>query len=199
MASSIQKGSSLFFFFPIQSMHASSRWWNPRSQKRGQVWAAIPASELLRSQVLPISPSFLAVIGSFTVLPLPLISGRILSKSQMGSWGSEICVFLAPFYVTADFGIRFGAGPVKINKGHNWAVSPSDVFYHFGTSGTSVAVATGITHPLGDFFSSLHQFSKVYGGWMLSFLPILKSCLRVPLLVDTSHLLSINLLFTAYA
>ncbi|KAL8530791.1 hypothetical protein ACS0TY_007724 [Phlomoides rotata] len=29
-----------------------------------------------------------------------------------------------------------------------WDVSPSDVFYHFSTSGMSVAAATGITHPL---------------------------------------------------
>ncbi|KAL6564260.1 hypothetical protein OROMI_015710 [Orobanche minor] len=29
-----------------------------------------------------------------------------------------------------------------------WGVSPSDVCYHFGTSGISVAAATGITHPL---------------------------------------------------
>ncbi|KAL3644827.1 hypothetical protein CASFOL_010007 [Castilleja foliolosa] len=29
-----------------------------------------------------------------------------------------------------------------------WGVSPSDVVYHFGTSGTSVASATAITHPL---------------------------------------------------
>ncbi|CAA0832082.1 Mitochondrial substrate carrier family protein [Striga hermonthica] len=29
-----------------------------------------------------------------------------------------------------------------------WGVSPSDVFYHFGTSGMSVASATGVTHPL---------------------------------------------------
>jgi len=29
-------------------------------------------------------------------------------------------------------------------------VSPSDVFYNFGTSGLSVAVATGVTHPLGS-------------------------------------------------
>ncbi|XP_030479963.1 uncharacterized protein LOC115697191 isoform X1 [Cannabis sativa] len=30
----------------------------------------------------------------------------------------------------------------------SWAVSPSNAGYHFGTSGLSVAVATGITHPL---------------------------------------------------
>ncbi|KAK3003242.1 hypothetical protein RJ639_018184 [Escallonia herrerae] len=30
----------------------------------------------------------------------------------------------------------------------NWWVSPSNVAYHFGTSGISVAAATGITHPL---------------------------------------------------
>ncbi|XP_012832868.1 PREDICTED: mitochondrial substrate carrier family protein ucpB isoform X3 [Erythranthe guttata] len=29
-----------------------------------------------------------------------------------------------------------------------WGVSPSDVFYHFGTSGMSVAAATAVTHPL---------------------------------------------------
>ncbi|KAL0435818.1 UNVERIFIED_CONTAM: Mitochondrial uncoupling protein 2 [Sesamum radiatum] len=29
-----------------------------------------------------------------------------------------------------------------------WGVSPSDVVYHFGTSGMSVAAATGVTHPL---------------------------------------------------
>ncbi|KAL3827876.1 hypothetical protein ACJIZ3_016678 [Penstemon smallii] len=29
-----------------------------------------------------------------------------------------------------------------------WGVSPSHVFYHFGTSGMSVAAATAITHPL---------------------------------------------------
>ncbi|KAG6435173.1 hypothetical protein SASPL_100043 [Salvia splendens] len=31
-----------------------------------------------------------------------------------------------------------------------WGVSSSDVFYHFSTSGMSVATATGITHPLGS-------------------------------------------------
>ncbi|KAK4407069.1 RNA-binding protein BRN1 [Sesamum angolense] len=29
-----------------------------------------------------------------------------------------------------------------------WGISPSDVVYHFGTSGMSVAAATGVTHPL---------------------------------------------------
>lgn len=34
------------------------------------------------------------------------------------------------------------------NEKQSWAISPSNVAYHFGTSGLSVAVATGITHPL---------------------------------------------------
>ncbi|XP_050265596.1 uncharacterized protein LOC126709413 [Quercus robur] len=36
-------------------------------------------------------------------------------------------------------------GSGKVN---NWAASPSHLCYHFGTSGLSVAVATGVTHPL---------------------------------------------------
>ncbi|XP_015575657.1 mitochondrial substrate carrier family protein ucpB isoform X3 [Ricinus communis] len=36
----------------------------------------------------------------------------------------------------------------KVNKKQGWATSPSKVFYHFATSGASVAVATGFTHPL---------------------------------------------------
>lgn len=40
-------------------------------------------------------------------------------------------------------------GSGKVNNGKpSWAASPSHVFYHFGTSGLSVAVATGVTHPL---------------------------------------------------
>ncbi|XP_023903413.1 uncharacterized protein LOC112015258 isoform X5 [Quercus suber] len=36
-------------------------------------------------------------------------------------------------------------GSGKVN---NWAASPSHLCYHFGTSGLSIAVATGVTHPL---------------------------------------------------
>ncbi|KAK6239297.1 hypothetical protein QUC31_004766 [Theobroma cacao] len=39
-------------------------------------------------------------------------------------------------------------GTVKRNEKQNWATSPSGALYHFGTSGFSVAVATGLTHPL---------------------------------------------------
>lgn len=41
------------------------------------------------------------------------------------------------------------SGIMKVKDKQSWAVSPSNVAYHFGTSGLSVAVATGITHPLG--------------------------------------------------
>ncbi|KAE8009622.1 hypothetical protein FH972_006050 [Carpinus fangiana] len=34
------------------------------------------------------------------------------------------------------------------NEKRSWVVSPSVIFYHFGTSGLSVAVATGVTHPI---------------------------------------------------
>lgn len=37
---------------------------------------------------------------------------------------------------------------MRVDENHNWWVSPSNVVYHFGTSGMSVAAATGITHPL---------------------------------------------------
>ncbi|KAF3436374.1 hypothetical protein FNV43_RR23466 [Rhamnella rubrinervis] len=37
---------------------------------------------------------------------------------------------------------------MKVKEMQSWVVSPSNVAYHFGTSGLSVAVATGITHPL---------------------------------------------------
>lgn len=37
----------------------------------------------------------------------------------------------------------------------NWAASPSTVFNHFATSGLSVAVATGVTHPLGALILSM--------------------------------------------
>lgn len=41
------------------------------------------------------------------------------------------------------------SGSVEVNKKQSWAASPSTVFYHFGASGLSVAVATAVTHPLG--------------------------------------------------
>ncbi|KAG7025553.1 Mitochondrial substrate carrier family protein ucpB, partial [Cucurbita argyrosperma subsp. argyrosperma] len=40
------------------------------------------------------------------------------------------------------------SGVLARNEKRNWAVSPSDVGYHFGTSGFSVAIATAVTHPL---------------------------------------------------
>lgn len=39
------------------------------------------------------------------------------------------------------------------NEKQNWWISPSNVAYHFGTSGTAVAAATAITHPLGLLLS----------------------------------------------
>ncbi|CAH9115141.1 unnamed protein product [Cuscuta epithymum] len=36
----------------------------------------------------------------------------------------------------------------KVNQRQKWGLSTLDVLYHFGTSGISVAVATGVTHPL---------------------------------------------------
>ncbi|KDP21547.1 hypothetical protein JCGZ_22018 [Jatropha curcas] len=36
----------------------------------------------------------------------------------------------------------------NVKEKQAWAASPSKVFYHFATSGTSVAAATGVTHPL---------------------------------------------------
>ncbi|CAH9112521.1 unnamed protein product [Cuscuta europaea] len=36
----------------------------------------------------------------------------------------------------------------KVNQRQKWGLSTSDVLYHFGTSGISVAAATGVTHPL---------------------------------------------------
>lgn len=50
------------------------------------------------------------------------------------------------------------SGSLKAKSG----VSPSDVFYHFGTSGMSVAAATGVTHPLG--FSSYTQLLFFFPG-----------------------------------
>lgn len=38
---------------------------------------------------------------------------------------------------------------MRVNEKQNWWVSPTNVAYHFGTSGTAVAAATAITHPLG--------------------------------------------------
>ncbi|OMP06599.1 Mitochondrial substrate/solute carrier [Corchorus olitorius] len=40
------------------------------------------------------------------------------------------------------------SGTVKVNEKQSWATSPSGALYHFGTSGISVAFATGITHPI---------------------------------------------------
>ncbi|XP_022728210.1 mitochondrial substrate carrier family protein ucpB-like isoform X1 [Durio zibethinus] len=40
------------------------------------------------------------------------------------------------------------SGAFKVNEKRSWATSPSGALYHFGTSGISVAVATGLTHPL---------------------------------------------------
>lgn len=46
-----------------------------------------------------------------------------------------------------------------------WGVSASDVVYHFGTSGISVAAATGITHPLGfSLFFYLIRHSCFFVG-----------------------------------
>ncbi|KAE8660801.1 Mitochondrial substrate carrier family protein ucpB isoform 2 [Hibiscus syriacus] len=40
------------------------------------------------------------------------------------------------------------SGAIKVNEMRILAASPSGALYHFGTSGISIAVATGITHPL---------------------------------------------------
>ncbi|XP_056169030.1 uncharacterized protein LOC115680195 isoform X2 [Syzygium oleosum] len=40
------------------------------------------------------------------------------------------------------------SGSARQDKSQKWRVSLSDVAYHFGTSGLSVGVATGVTHPL---------------------------------------------------
>lgn len=40
------------------------------------------------------------------------------------------------------------SGAFKFNEKRIPASSPSGALYHFGTSGVSVAVATGLTHPL---------------------------------------------------
>ncbi|KAJ4727581.1 Mitochondrial substrate carrier family protein [Melia azedarach] len=37
---------------------------------------------------------------------------------------------------------------VNVSEKQNWPTTPSHVVYHFGTSGTAVAVATAVTHPL---------------------------------------------------
>ncbi|XP_017237229.1 uncharacterized protein LOC108210455 [Daucus carota subsp. sativus] len=39
-------------------------------------------------------------------------------------------------------------GSMRTNEKQNWWISPTNVAYHFGTSGTAVAAATAITHPL---------------------------------------------------
>jgi len=39
---------------------------------------------------------------------------------------------------------------VKESKKARWGLPPaSTIFYHFGTSGVAVAMATAVTHPLG--------------------------------------------------
>lgn len=43
-------------------------------------------------------------------------------------------------------------GAFKFNEKRISPSSPSGALYHFGTSGISVAVATGLTHPLGSIF-----------------------------------------------
>lgn len=43
-------------------------------------------------------------------------------------------------------------------EGNKWGIPLSTVVSHFGTSGVSVAAATGITHPLGSFNSSFPFF-----------------------------------------
>ncbi|GAV79071.1 Mito_carr domain-containing protein [Cephalotus follicularis] len=40
------------------------------------------------------------------------------------------------------------SAPRNSSSSGTWAASPSNFFYHFGTSGLSVATATGVTHPL---------------------------------------------------
>ncbi|KAI6695694.1 hypothetical protein NL676_023404 [Syzygium grande] len=40
------------------------------------------------------------------------------------------------------------SGSARQDESQKWRVSPSDVAYHFATSGLSVGVATGVTHPL---------------------------------------------------
>lgn len=42
---------------------------------------------------------------------------------------------------------------MRVNEKQNWWISPTNVAYHFGTSGTAVAAATAITHPLGLLLS----------------------------------------------
>lgn len=50
---------------------------------------------------------------------------------------------------------------MRVDEKQNWWVSPSNVVYHFGTSGMSVAAATGITHPLGFFLLSCFLITKL--------------------------------------
>ena len=76
------------------------------------------------------------------------------------------------------------AGAFKVNEKRGWATSPSGALYHFGTSGISVAVATGLTHPLGSFFF-LSIFPSV-------FLDLSKKLLSI--LLKIAHAM-INLVF----
>lgn len=67
-------------------------------------------------------------------------------------WGLSFC--LVEFQSISDwfFFLQLYSGVLARNERRNWAASPSDVLYHFGTSGLSVAVATAVTHPLGSLF-----------------------------------------------
>lgn len=47
----------------------------------------------------------------------------------------------------------FASGSMEVKERRKWDVSGSYVVSHFGTSGISVAAATGITHPLGCFLT----------------------------------------------
>ncbi|KAJ8543334.1 hypothetical protein K7X08_005857 [Anisodus acutangulus] len=49
---------------------------------------------------------------------------------------------------TPATGKILSSGSTEVKERRKWGVSASDVVSHFGTSGMSVAAATGITHPL---------------------------------------------------
>lgn len=67
---------------------------------------------------------------------------------------------------------------MRDNEKQSWAVSPSNVAYHFGTSGLSVAVATGITHPLGKILNRKRNKNL----WMIFFFQGYKTCWVILLL-----------------